>query len=156
MRLTRTGSSASSVRTAFDPIAVWNFVKARDDSGQIFATEQFAWLFSTAFRRNADAVQQTVAMLSSNPNPVGAEAYSRQANAYLKHDALDRLHQIKSKTLVITGEQDLLTPPWIGRELAQAIPGARFELITGDGSSHVVPLERPDDFNRLVTDFLLA
>ncbi len=52
------------------------------------------------------------------------------------------------------GEQDLLTPPWIARELAAAIPGARLEVIHGDGSSHLVPIERPDDFNRLVSDFL--
>jgi pimeloyl-ACP methyl ester carboxylesterase len=28
------------------------------------------------------------------------------------------------------------------------------EIVTGDGSSHVVPLERPDDFNQLVVNFL--
>jgi pimeloyl-ACP methyl ester carboxylesterase len=42
------------------------------------------------------------------------------------------------------------------RELAQAIPGARLEIIAGPGSSHVVPLERPDKFNRLVVSFLSA
>ena len=59
-----------------------------------------------------------------------------------------------ASTLVVVGEQDLLTPPWVAREVAAAIPGARFELVTGDGSSHVLPLERPDDFNQLVMDFL--
>ena len=29
-------------------------------------------------------------------------------------------------------------------------------MITGAGASHVVPIERPDDFNRLVTRFLAA
>jgi 3-oxoadipate enol-lactonase len=101
-------------------------------------------------------VQQTIAMLASNPNPVGPDAYDRQAQAYLQHDALDRLGDIKSPTLVIVGEQDLLTPPWVTREVASAISGARFEVIRGDGSSHVVPLERPDDFNKLVTDFVAA
>jgi pimeloyl-ACP methyl ester carboxylesterase len=55
---------------------------------------------------------------------------------------------------VIVGEQDLLTPPWVAREVAAGIPGARFEIVTGDGSSHVVPLERPNEFNRLVMNFL--
>ena len=77
--------------------------------------------------------------------------YKRQ---YLQFDALDRLAGITAPTLVIVGEQDLLTPPWVAREVADAIPGARFELITGDGSSHVMPLERPDDFNQLVISFL--
>ncbi len=93
-------------------------------------------------------------MLASNPNPVEPEAYDRQAQAYLQFDALDRLCRIEAPTLVIGGEQDLLTPPWVAREVAGAIPAARFEIVTGGGSSHVLPLERPDDFNRLVTDFL--
>jgi pimeloyl-ACP methyl ester carboxylesterase len=40
-----------------------------------------------------------------------------------------------------------------------ALPSAsssrpRAEIVTGNGSSHVMPLERPDDFNQLVMDFL--
>jgi pimeloyl-ACP methyl ester carboxylesterase len=101
-------------------------------------------------------VQQTLSLLASNPNPVGPEAYNRQAQAYLRYDSLDRLADIKSPTLVIAGEQDLLTPPWICREVADRIPGARFEIMKGDGSSHVVPIERPDQFNELVTRFLVA
>jgi 3-oxoadipate enol-lactonase len=38
--------------------------------------------------------------------------------------------------------------------VAEGIPSARFEIVTGDGSSHVMPLERPDDFNQLVMNFL--
>ena len=64
--------------------------------------------------------------------------------------------QSRPPTLVVVGEQDLLTPPWIAREVAEAIPGARFEVIRGDGSSHVVPIERPNEFNRLVLNFLSA
>jgi pimeloyl-ACP methyl ester carboxylesterase len=53
-------------------------------------------------------------------------------------------------------EHSLLAPA-VGyrvREVADKIPGAKFEVIKGDGSSHVVPIERPDDFNSLVTKFL--
>jgi hypothetical protein len=67
----------------------------------------------------------------STPNPVGPEAYNRQAQAYLRYDALDRLAEVKSPTLVIVGEQDLLTPPWICREVADRIPGSQFEIIKG-------------------------
>jgi pimeloyl-ACP methyl ester carboxylesterase len=155
-RLVLAGCGAAPARTACDPIRTWRWVKAHDARGDVFAGEQFAWLFSSAFRRNHDAVQQTMALLAANPHPIDPEAYGRQAEAYLQFDALDRLGDIRAPTLVVAGEQDLLTPPWIVREVARAIPGARFELIHGDGASHVVPLERPDDFNRLVVDFLTA
>ncbi len=155
-RLVLSGCGAAPARVAFDPIRTWNWVKANDKSGEVFACQQFIWLFSTAFLRNKEAVQQTISMLTSNPNPVGPEAYNRQAQAYLRYDALDRLADLKSPTLVIVGEQDLLTPPWICREVADRIPGSQFEIIKGEGSSHVVPIERPDEFNHLVTRFLVA
>ena len=99
-------------------------------------------------------MRDTAELLASNPYPMSPEAYGRQADAYRHFDALDRLPGITAPTLVVVGEQDLLTPPWVVREVAEAIPGARFEVIRGDGSSHLVPIERPDDFNRLVLNFL--
>jgi 3-oxoadipate enol-lactonase len=153
-RLILTGCGAAPARVAFDPITTWNWVKANDPSGATFACQQFTWLFSTQFLRNPQAVQQTAAMLAGNPHPIDAAAYDRQARAYLQHDALDRLSGIRAPTLVVSGEQDLLTPPHLCREVADRIPGAVFELVQGPGSSHVLPLERPDDFNRLVTSFL--
>ena len=154
-RLVLSGCGAAPARVAFDPIRTWNWVKSADKTGEAFAGQQFTWLFSQAFLRNKVAVQQTITQLTSNPNPVGPEAYDRQAQAYLRYDALDRLTAVSAPTLVIVGEQDLLTPPWVCREVADRIPGSAFEIITGDGSSHVVPIERPDEFNRLVTKFVL-
>ncbi|MGY1744199.1 alpha/beta fold hydrolase [Blastococcus sp. SYSU D00695] len=77
-----------------------------------------------------------------------------QWDADLAHDSLDRLGGITAPTLVVVGEQDLLTPPWQAKAVADAIPGARYELVTGPGSSHCLHLERPDDLLRIVTGFL--
>jgi 3-oxoadipate enol-lactonase len=155
-RLVLSGCGGAPARVAFDPIRTWNWVKSADTSGEVFACQQFTWLFSTAFLRNTEAVQRTLSLLAGNPHPVSPAAYDRQAQAYLQHDALDRLAGLKAPTLVIVGEQDLLTPPWICREVANEIPGSQFALITGERSSHVVPIERPDEFNHLVTTFLAA
>ena len=81
-------------------------------------------------------------------------AYGRQADAYLQFDALDRLAAITAPTLVVVGEQDLLTPPWIAREVAEVYPRRTVRKSSREGTSHVVPIERPDDFNRLVSNFL--
>jgi 3-oxoadipate enol-lactonase len=153
-QLVLAGPGAAPARSAIDPISIWNWVKSNDPSGEVFGGQQFTWLFSTAFLRNQPAVQDTIALLASNPNPVEPVAYDRQAQAYLHFDALDRLGGIKAPTLVIVGEQDLLTPPWVAHEVARGIPGALIKIVTGDGSSHLVPLERPDEFNQLVMDFL--
>jgi pimeloyl-ACP methyl ester carboxylesterase len=154
-RLVISGSGAAPARSAVDPVRIWSWVKAHDASGEVFGGQQLTALFSTGFLRNHKAVQDTTALLASNPYPMSPEAYGRQADAYLRYDAVDRLSAITAPTLVVVGEQDLLTPPWVAREVADAIPGARFEVIRGDGSSHVVPIERPDEFNRVVSSFLL-
>ena len=70
------------------------------------------------------------------------------------HDTFDRLAEIGAPTLVIVGEQDLLTPPWQGHAVAERIPGARFELLTGPGSSHALMLERAEEFIALVLGFV--
>ena len=153
-RLVLCGPDRAPAADGFHPISVWRWVKERDETGAIFAAQQFTWLFSSSFRRNPAAVRETIEFLSSNPHPVDAEAYARQAEAYLRYDPSGSTRAMDTPTLVIVGEQDLLTPPWVAREVAAAIPGARLEIIRGDGASHVVPLERPDDFNRLVIEFL--
>jgi 3-oxoadipate enol-lactonase len=153
-RLVLAGPCAAPARSTVDPISTWSWVKGNDPTGEVFGGQQLTWLFSSAFLRNRDAVQETMALLARNPHPMGQEAYDRQAQAYVQFDALDRLGAIAAPTLVIVGEQDLLTPPWVAREVASGIPGARLEVLAGDGASHVVALERPDDFNRLVTAFL--
>jgi pimeloyl-ACP methyl ester carboxylesterase len=153
-RLVLSGAGSVPARAAFDPIQIWSWVKSHDNSGETFAAQQFVWLFSSSFLRNGPAVEQTLALLASNPNQVTPDAYARQATAYLRHDMLDRLSGIHAPTLVVGGEQDLLTPPWILQEVASAIPGAEFRLFRGDGSSHLLPLERPAEFNQLVANFL--
>lgn len=153
-RLVLSGVGAAPARSAFDPIRIWSWVRSHDDSGEAFVAQQFVWLFSSSFLRNDAAVKQTLALLASNPTPMTRDAYTRQAMAYLQHDALDRLGGIQVPTLVVGGEQDLLTPPWILQEVATAIPGAELRILRGHGSSHLLPLERPAEFNQLVTDFL--
>ncbi|MBP1158878.1 alpha/beta fold hydrolase [Rhodococcus sp. PvR099] len=57
-------------------------------------------------------------------------------------------------TMVIGFADDRMTPPVYGREVAHAIPGARYEEIANCG--HYGYLERPDAVNRLLIDFLTS
>lgn len=77
-----------------------------------------------------------------------------QWDADLAHDSIDRVGRITAPTLVVVGEQDLLTPPWQAKKVADAIPGARYELVTGPGSSHGMHVERPDELHKIVSGFL--
>ncbi|TQN41119.1 pimeloyl-ACP methyl ester carboxylesterase [Blastococcus colisei] len=97
-------------------------------------------------------VEQLLPLFPSTPAQIAATA--EQWDADLLHDTLDRLTDITVPTLVVAGEQDLLTPPWQGRAVAERIPGARFELFTGPGSSHALGVERAEEFLPMSLQFL--
>jgi pimeloyl-ACP methyl ester carboxylesterase len=80
------------------------------------------------------------------------EAILGQVGAVMSHKATDRLHQIKSPTLVITGDADRLVPPAGSDILAREIANAK--LVKVPGGSHGFNFETPDVFNREVLDFL--
>jgi pimeloyl-ACP methyl ester carboxylesterase len=56
-------------------------------------------------------------------------------------DSTDFLPSIAVPTLVVVGEQDVLTPPADSEAMAAAIPGAR--LVKVPGAGHLAPMERP-------------
>lgn len=97
-------------------------------------------------------IEQLLPLFPTTPEQIRTVA--EQWDADLAHDTLDRLGDITAPTLVIAGEQDLLTPPWHGRQVADAIPGARHHLFTGPGSSHALGVERAAEFVPMVAAFL--
>jgi pimeloyl-ACP methyl ester carboxylesterase len=111
--------------------------------------------FSPQILDDPDLEQMMAAMLPAFPqDEQQMQVTVEQWDADLAHDTLDRLGGITAPTMVVVGEQDLLTPTWQSKAVADAVPGARYELVTGPGSSHALHLERPDDLVRLVHDFL--
>jgi len=64
----------------------------------------------------------------------------------------ERLADVRAPTLVVVGSQDVEDIKAIAAKLAAEIPGARLEPI--DGAGHLPSLERPDELNRLLLDFL--
>lgn len=77
-----------------------------------------------------------------------------QWDADLVHDTVDRLGEISAPTTVIVGEQDLLTPPWQSKKVADAIPGAEFQLLTGGKTGHGLHIEQPEALAELMSTFL--
>jgi pimeloyl-ACP methyl ester carboxylesterase len=59
---------------------------------------------------------------------------------------------ITVRSLVIGFADDLVLPPRLSREVADAIPGARYAEVAGCG--HIGYLERPDEVNRLLVEFI--
>lgn len=67
-------------------------------------------------------------------------------------DSTDLLAGITCPTLVVVGEQDVLTPPGVAQEYAAQIPGAQCVVIQHAG--HLSNLEQPEAFLQVVRGFL--
>jgi len=67
-------------------------------------------------------------------------------------DSRETLQTIDSPALVLVGTEDALTPPSESEAMVAALPRAR--LVTLPGAGHLTALERPEEFNQAVLDFL--
>lgn len=69
-----------------------------------------------------------------------------------KFDIMDKVHQITAPTLVICGAEDDMTPVKYAQYLADKIAGAKLAIF--EGGTHLVFMEKPDEVNRAIEDFL--
>ena len=84
---------------------------------------------------------------------VGRDAFLNQQTAIMSRtDSRPFLPQIKCPTLIAGGLQDVITPPEVIKEMADAIPNARLEMI--DICGHMAPLEQPGAVNSLMRQWI--
>ena len=95
------------------------------------------------------AVRREVIETMSRIDPA---AYLIGAEAVWLADQRARAGAIAKPTLILVGDQDLVTPPGLSSELVTLIPGARMRVIANAG--HLTNLEQPGAFNRVVDEFL--
>ena len=108
-------------------------------------------LYSEGFIvENKKLIEETIQEFASNA--LYLETFFKQVQAVRSHDAVDRLPSIKSETLVITGTEDKLLPVECSELLAEKIP--KFKLVKIENSLHDFHLEKADEFNEIVLEFL--
>jgi pimeloyl-ACP methyl ester carboxylesterase len=145
-------SSAHLARYQINIFEAVRFIREHDSEGRILASQQLFMTMTREFLKLKGAVSMMLEMMSHPPFPQSAAALGRQIDACRTFDALDRLGRVSVPTCVLAGDQDILTPPWVARELADAIPGARLQIVANGG--HGLLFEIPERFNRAVLDFL--
>jgi pimeloyl-ACP methyl ester carboxylesterase len=112
------------------------------------------WLFTHRFLQQPEAVRGFLQLVRDNPSPQSVAGFQRQCDAVQSHDAADRVGGIRAPTHVIVGTEDPLTPPRHSRDLAGRIAGATLTEVPE--ASHVLFLEKPDVFNRILLGALDA
>ena len=94
----------------------------------------------------ADAVHRMLAMA-----PVAGVVGALEAMMN-RPDSTPTLATIDVPTLIIVGDEDVLTPPREARAMHERVAGSRLEILAGAG--HVSNVERPAAFNHVATEFL--
>jgi pimeloyl-ACP methyl ester carboxylesterase len=84
---------------------------------------------------------------------VGAATYVRQNNAMLaREDLRPVLSTIRVPTIIVVGENDVLTPLPCSEEIRDGIAGATLDVIPDCG--HLPPIERPNELAPLLQEWL--
>jgi pimeloyl-ACP methyl ester carboxylesterase len=110
----------------------------------------FLWAFTVPFFEDhpedaADFEAEMAAMTMST------DAYLAQLEAIRTHDTTDRLGTLSVPTLVLAGEEDILIPVRLSRQLHALVPGAEWATTTG---GHACMWEHPAAFNKTYLDYL--
>jgi pimeloyl-ACP methyl ester carboxylesterase len=130
-------------------------VRAADEANDLEALNNAEMhLFLDGPRRRRGYVRQPLRELFLDMNGSNMNVdWTTAPTDDLEPPAAERLHEITAPTLVVVGDEDL--PPVFDQvELAmEKIPHARKAVI--HDAAHLPNLEHPEEFNRIVLEFLL-
>jgi 3-oxoadipate enol-lactonase len=108
------------------------------------------WAFTVPFfSEQTEMLAEFEADMAAMDQPL--EAYLAQLSSIQTHDTTSRLAELQVPTLVLAGEEDILIPVSLSRELHELIPGSTWATTAG---GHACLWESPDPFNQAVLQFL--
>jgi pimeloyl-ACP methyl ester carboxylesterase len=75
------------------------------------------------------------------------------AKSAIRNNVADRLAEIRVPALLVWGQQDTVTPAFVGEKFDELLPDSRLHLV--DKCGHAPMMERPEEFNRILEAFLV-
>ncbi len=74
------------------------------------------------------------------------------AKSAIRNNLGEELSQVKQPTCLIWGNNDSITPPFVGKEFHRLIPNSELHFI--DKCGHAPMMEVPEEFNKILEGFL--
>jgi 3-oxoadipate enol-lactonase len=153
-RLVLGGSGVSGSNLGAADSALFADVEAADKAGDMEAVnraEVRLWVDGPRRPEGSAPAAVRELVLDMNGRALRTDWDSAQ-NQPLDPPAITRLSEITAPTLVIVGDQDLPHASANADLITSKIAGARTVVIKG--AAHLPSLERPEEFNRVLLDFL--
>jgi pimeloyl-ACP methyl ester carboxylesterase len=135
---------------------LWADVKAADEAHDLAALNQAEMkLFLAGPRRPVEAIDKRLRDLFLDMNATSINNdFDSAPHDEIDPPAAERLGEISAPTLVVVGDEDV-APIFDATDLLmEMVRGARKAVI--HDAAHLPNLEHPEEFNRLVLDFLLS
>jgi pimeloyl-ACP methyl ester carboxylesterase len=96
-----------------------------------------------------ELVDEVYAITSNRLNVVKIIALAKSA---IRNNLGEEVSQIQRPTLLIWGNNDTVTPPFVGKEFQRLIPNSELHFI--DKCGHAPMMEVPGEFNQILEKFL--
>jgi pimeloyl-ACP methyl ester carboxylesterase len=113
--------------------------------------EDFFLCLYTPRAHNDGTVDVFIEEVLAFPHKQSSDDVHAFLDAFVEHDASDRLREIAVPTLVLAGGRDITSRPELCRAVAELIPGARFEVL--EDEAHQPFQEVPEEWNSRVDAF---
>ena len=112
----------------------------------------FPWCFTPElYAAKPDYIESLAAFVRGRPNQP-LDAFIRQSNAVIAHDALSQLGRIKAPTQITFGRHDVVTSTRFAETMKSGIRGS--ELVIFEDCSHAPIYENVAEFNSKTLAFL--
>jgi 3-oxoadipate enol-lactonase len=97
---------------------------------------------------NIESISRTVQNLIAAKRPI--KGFLHMGDSILTHDTWDRIGEIKAPTLLMGGEEDIITPPRHMQEMAKRMPNAEARMFPK--TLHGFLVEKPEVF-KMIPEF---
>jgi 2-hydroxy-6-oxonona-2,4-dienedioate hydrolase len=149
------GSAIGGFRPDFDPPKEWDELVAADEAGdleRISELEVQIWVDGPG--RSPDLVDASIRDLVREMNLIALRNEALELGEEWEPDppAADRLPDVQAPTLLIVGAEDQPRVFAAANLLEKELPNVR--KIVMHGTAHVPNMERPEEFDGIVLDFL--
>ncbi|MEQ5840756.1 3-oxoadipate enol-lactonase [Paraburkholderia acidicola] len=130
--------------------ALWDqrAAAARSDGLAALAPATIGRWLTPDFQQAHPEVVEPIREVLLQTSPQG---YARACEALRDFDVRDRLAALHMPTLTVAGRHDTGTPPAATAAIAEAIKGARYELLD---AAHLAPIEQSQRFAAMLETFL--
>ena len=149
------GSAVNGFEPDVEPPKQWDELVAADEAGDLERVSELeVQIWVDGPRRGSEDVSATVRDLVREMNLIALknEAFGHGGDLTPEQATVDRLVDIRAPSLVIVGDLD---QPWTTARaglLERKLPNVR--KVVMPGVAHLPNMERPEEFNRIVLNFL--